>query len=71
MLCLDDNHDTTGVQIFHHSGRDLIRQFLLDLGAAGICLNGTGKLAESCDLSVRQISDVHVAEEGEQMMLAD
>ena len=69
------------VRLYHHGNTqrmkcvleavsDLHRQTLLDLQAACECINYACNLAESGDLSVRDVGDVALADEREHMVLA-
>ena len=69
--CLDDHGDAERLQGFLDAVADLDGEPFLDLEAAGIGLDDAGDLAESRDLSVRDIGDVVLADEGEHVVLAE
>ena len=65
------NHNTLWLQIFFQCLCDLCSHIFLNLRTSCKNLHGTCELAESCDSSVRDISNMCFAVERKQMVFAD
>src|SRR5262249_982080 len=70
MRGLDDHADALREERIVERLGDLSRQPLLDLEAAAEHLDEARQLREAKDLPVRNVRDVRLAEEGQEMMLA-
>src|SRR6185295_15079496 len=71
MLRLDDDADALRVDRVHDARRDLGRETLLHLQAAGEHLEEPRELAQPEDAVARDVGDVRLPEERQQVMLAE
>lgn len=70
MGCLQHHAGAAGIQFLHHQIGDLLRHPLLHLRPFRDDLHDAGQLAQADDLAVRDIGDVGLAEERQQMVFA-
>ena len=68
---LDDHADAARLDRLLDGLRDLDGEALLDLEAARVDVDEARDLGEADDLAVRQVGDVGLAEEGQQVVLAE
>ena len=71
MLGFDDDDHPKRIECLLDAVLDLRRQTLLYLQATSEDINDTGELGESRDIPIRDIADVYLAEEGEDMVLTE
>src|SRR5689334_4448968 len=70
MPCLADNTDTAGLHKLLQCFRYLLGQPFLNLKTTSEDIDDTRQLAQSDDLFIRQIRDVHFPEKRQQVVLA-
>jgi hypothetical protein len=70
MAALDDHADATGLQHLLDAARDLRGHLFLHLEAPRIGLDHAGKLADTDHGAVRQVADVHLADDRRHVMFA-
>ncbi|TSC97517.1 MAG: hypothetical protein Greene101449_1191 [Candidatus Peregrinibacteria bacterium Greene1014_49] len=71
VLGFEDNSNAFGFQYAFQSITDLLSQALLRLEPAREHVDDPGDLAEADNVFVRHISDVHFADEGEEMVFTE
>jgi hypothetical protein len=67
---LDDDGDAARARRLLHAQRNLLREALLDLQPLGKAVDDARELGDADDAALRQVRDVHAAEEGPHVVLA-
>ena len=71
MRGVDDTKNAQGLQSLHDRIRDLVGQTFLDLRSQCEPFDDARELAQSRDATTRQVGDVRVPDEGQEVVLAD
>ena len=67
----NDNHDSQRMQGLLDACGNLLCHTFLHLQAMAEGVDDTCQFGQTCDLSIRDVGDVHLPKEGQQMVLAE